>query len=231
MEHLSGGSLGSLINMCKRLNINSVRFYTAELICGLQFLHGHGIAHRDIKPANIMLDKDGHIRIIDLGVAKDGLTASKKIYGRTGTFRYMAPEVLLGEAYNVAVDWWSLGIVVSIMSSGRFPFYNGPERDKIQTSVTSDQPKFPAWLGEDLTDLLTNLLQKDPEKRLGVSRNIRDHPFFETICWEELEQRRAQPPFTPSLSCSGVNHLDWPEDKPPLHPVSDFSFLSPSWTQ
>ncbi|XP_077136890.1 protein kinase C delta type-like [Ranitomeya variabilis] len=208
MEHLSGGSLESLVRMCKRLNINSVRFYTAELICGLQFLHGHGIAHRDLKLANIMLDKDGHIRIIDLGVAKDSLTASSKIYGRTGTFRYMAPEVLLGEAYNVSVDWWSLGIVVSIMSSGRFPFNNGPEREKIYTSITSEKPKFPAWLGEDLTDLMMNLLQKDPERRLGVSGNIRDHPFFETICWEELEQRRTRPPFIPFPSSSGENHLD-----------------------
>ncbi|XP_073501657.1 ribosomal protein S6 kinase 2 alpha-like [Phyllobates terribilis] len=226
MEHLSGGSLESLIRMCKRLNINSVRFYTAELICGLQFLHGHGIAHRDI-----MLDEDGHIQIIDLGVSKDGLTASSNIHGRTGTFRYMAPEVLLGQAYNIAVDWWSLGIVVSLMSSGRFPFYNGPEREKICTSITSEKPKFPAWLGADLTDLLMNLLQKDPERHLGVSGNIRDHPFFETICWEELEQRRARPPFTPFPSCSGVNHLEWLENKPDLHTVSDFSFLSPSWIQ
>ncbi|XP_075694938.1 protein kinase C delta type-like [Rhinoderma darwinii] len=231
MEYLSGGSLRSLIKMCGSLNIGNVRFYTAELICGLQFLHRHGIAHRDIKPANIMLDRDGHVRIIDLGLAQDGLTASSKIYGQTGTYRYMAPEVLLDEGYNVAVDWWSLGIVVSKMSSGLSPFYNGPKRQMVYKSVTTEKPIFPSWLNVDLKHLIKKLLRKNPDRRLGVSGNIRDHPFFGTICWEELENRRAQPPFTPFHHVLEMNHLDVPVDEPDLHPVSGFSFLSPSWTQ
>ncbi|KAM4045331.1 protein kinase C delta type-like [Anomaloglossus baeobatrachus] len=229
MEYLSGGSLESLIKKSGKLNIEITRFITAELICGLQFLHGHGIAHRDIKPANIMLDKDGHARIIDLGLAKDGLTASKKIYGRTGTFRYMAPEVLLEKSYTAAVDWWSLGIVVSKMSTGQSPFNNGPQKQDVYKSITTEKPKFSTWLDVDVKHLIKKLLRKDPGTRLGMSGNIRDHPFFETICWEELEQRRARPPFELFFvskgllqkACSGVNHLDWPEDKPPLHPVSD----------
>ncbi|XP_073511301.1 protein kinase C theta type-like [Phyllobates terribilis] len=144
-----------------------------------------------------MLDKDGHARIIDLGVAKDGLTASSKIYGRTGTFRYMAPEVLLDKSYSVAVDWWSLGIMVSKMSSGRSPFYNGPQKQAVYKSITTEKLKFPTWLEVDVKNLIKKLLRKNPERRLGVSGNIRDHPFFGTICWEELEQRRAQPPFIP----------------------------------
>ncbi|XP_077155238.1 protein kinase C-like 1 [Ranitomeya variabilis] len=72
MEYLSGGSVEDLIRMCGCLNIGNVRFYTAEMVSGLQFLHGHNIVHRDIKPDNIMLDADGHIRIIDLGLAQDG---------------------------------------------------------------------------------------------------------------------------------------------------------------
>ncbi|KAM3922905.1 cAMP-dependent protein kinase catalytic subunit-like [Leptodactylus fuscus] len=85
-EYLSGGSLASLIKMCGCLNIGNVRFYTAEIVCGLQFLHGHGIVHRDIKPENIMLDAEGHTCIIDLGLAQDGVTASTKICGVMGTY-------------------------------------------------------------------------------------------------------------------------------------------------
>ncbi|XP_071970269.1 protein kinase C delta type-like [Engystomops pustulosus] len=200
LEYLSGGSLESLIIQSGKLNIELVRFYTAELICGIQFLHGHGIAHRDIKPANIMLDEDGHIRIIDLGLAQDGLTASTKICGQTGTYRYMAPEVHLDKPYTVAVDWWGLGMVVSKMSSGKSPFYDLNQMQKVFLSITRKKPKIPSWFDEDLKHLILNLLQKDPEMRLGVSGNIRDHPFFRTICWEELETRRAQPPIP---SCSG----------------------------
>ncbi|CAJ0929288.1 unnamed protein product [Ranitomeya imitator] len=141
---------------------------------------------RDNKPANIILDKDGHVQIIDLGVAKDCLTASSKIYGWTGTFRYMAPEVLLETVP---------------------PRSNGPQKQIVYKTITTEKPKFPTWLDVDVKHLIKKLLRKNPESRLGVSRNIRDHPFFGTICWEELEQRSALPPFIPF----NVN-----EETPPL---------------
>ncbi|XP_075690435.1 protein kinase C theta type-like [Rhinoderma darwinii] len=230
-EYLSGGSLEDLIKMCGCLDIGNVRFYTAEIVCGLQFLHGHNIVHRDIKPDNIMLDKDGHIRIIDLGLAQDGVTSSTKINGVTGTYDYMAPEVLLEKDYDVAVDWWSLGIVVSWMSAGCSPFYDGSSIKKAYKSITTAKPTFPSWLNADLKHLLTKLLRKNPEKRLGVYKNIRDHPFFNTIGWEELEGRRAQPPFIPFKAVLENQHLQWPEDKKHLYPVAGFSFTSPSWAR
>ncbi|XP_073419276.1 protein kinase C-like 1 isoform X2 [Dendrobates tinctorius] len=90
-EYLSGGSLEDLIRMCGCLNIGNVRFYTAEMVCGLQFLHGHNIIHRDIKPDNIMLDADGHIRIIDLGLAQDMRTLLQKHLWSDGHFPLHGP--------------------------------------------------------------------------------------------------------------------------------------------
>ncbi|KAM3915694.1 protein kinase C delta type-like [Leptodactylus fuscus] len=217
-EYLSGGSLEDLIGMCGSLNTDNVRFYTAEISCGLQFLHRHTIIHRDLKPGNIMLDGNGHIRIIDLGIARDGVTSSRKIRGLAGTRRYMAPEVLLGLEYDAAVDWWSLGIVVSIMATGSSPF-------DFYRNVTRDEPEIPTSLDAQLKDLLIQLLQKDPEKRLGVNKNIRDHPFFNIICWEELEMRRAQPPFTPFRAVLKNEDLPWPEDQT-LHPDAEFNYMS-----
>ncbi|XP_056387600.1 protein kinase C delta type-like isoform X1 [Hyla sarda] len=228
-EYLSGGSLEALLRMCSCLNTDNVRFYTAEIACGLQFLHGHNIVHRDIKPDNIMLDRDGHIRIIDLGVAQDGVTCSNKIQGVTGTLPYMAPEVLQRKMYYAAVDWWSLGIVVSRMSAGRSPFYFGCNREMARDSITREKPNIPSWLPADLKHLIKKLLRKNPEKRLGVNRNIRDHPFFTTINWEELEQKRAQPPFTPFKPALKNGDLPWPEEETALHPLEGFSFIAPSW--
>ncbi|XP_056387819.1 protein kinase C delta type-like isoform X1 [Hyla sarda] len=228
-EYLSGGSLEALLRMCSCLNTDNVRFYTAEIACGLQFLHGHNIVHRDIKPDNIMLDRDGNIRIIDLGVAQDGVTSSNKIKGVTGTLPYMAPEVLQRKMYYAAVDWWSLGIVVSRMSAGRSPFYFGCNREMAHDSITREKPNIPSWLPADLKHLIKKLLRKNPEKRLGVNRNIRDHPFFTTINWEELEQKRAQPPFTPFKPALKKGDLPWPEEETALHPLEGFSFIAPSW--
>ncbi|XP_077113246.1 protein kinase C delta type-like [Ranitomeya variabilis] len=229
-EYLSGGSLEDLIRMCGCLNIGNVRFYTAEMVCGLQFLHGHNIVHRDIKPDNIMLDADGHIRIIDLGLAQDGVSSSKNISGVTGTFHYMAPEVHRRKRYGAAVDWWSLGMVVSRMAAGRTPFYNGPVKQMAFKAIINEKPKFPSWLDADVKHLIKKLLRKDPQTRLGVSGNIREHPFFTTIGWEDLEERKAEPPFTPFRPVVENHHLQWPEHTV-LHQVAGFTYGSPSWAR
>ncbi|XP_066440077.1 protein kinase C theta type-like [Eleutherodactylus coqui] len=153
-----------MIRMCGSLDISNVR---------------------DIKLDNIMVDGDGHIRLIDLGLVQDSITSSNKTSGRTGTVKYMAPEVLLEKQYDTAVDWWSLGIVVSRMAAGQSPFYHGSNREKVIKSITKEQPKFPSWLDADIKHLLERLLRKNPEKRLGVYKNIRGHPFFTTIDWED----------------------------------------------
>ncbi|KAM4015350.1 LOW QUALITY PROTEIN: protein kinase C delta type-like [Anomaloglossus baeobatrachus] len=213
MEHLSGGSLKALIDMCGYLNTDTVRFDTAEMVCGLHmFLHRHNIVHRYLKPQNIMLDIDGHIQIINLGLAQDGVTASNIICGMTGSLHYMAPEVLRKTAYGTAVDWWSLGIVVSMMATERSPFYIGQQNDF--KDVTKEEPELPSWLDADLKHLIQQLLHKDPQEQLGACGNIRVHPFFTTIGWEDLEKRTAWPPFT-SFRPVLENHLKhWPEDEP-----------------
>ncbi|XP_066450528.1 protein kinase C delta type-like [Eleutherodactylus coqui] len=209
-EYLSGGSLAAMIRMCGSLDINHVS---------------------DIKPANIMLDGDGHIRLIDLGLAQDGVVPSKKISGVTGTYRFMAPEVLRKKDYDAAVDWWSLGIVVSWMATGQSPFYQGSSKRKIIKSIKRKKPKFPSWLDADVKHLVKRLLRKKPKKRLGVHKNIRGHRFFNTVNWEELELRRAEPPFKPFSRVPRNRDLPWPEDGTPLHPVDGFSYTSPSWTR
>ncbi|XP_073520080.1 protein kinase C delta type-like [Phyllobates terribilis] len=227
-EYLSGGSLEALIEMCGCLNIDSVRFYTAEIVCGFQFLHGHNIIHRDIKPENIMLDADGHIRIIDLGLAQDGVISSNNISGVSGTFHFMAPEVLRKKGYGTAVDWWSLGIVVSKMAAGQSPFYTGSVSKMAYREITKGELEIPSWLNADLKDLIKKLLCKNPQKRLGVCGNIREHPFFTNISWEDLEKRRAKPPFRPVLE---NDHVQWPEEKKALNPVAGFNYVSSSWAR
>ncbi|XP_056404496.1 protein kinase C delta type-like [Hyla sarda] len=230
-EYLSGGSLEDLIRVCGYLDIDNIRFYAAEMVCGLQFLHGQNIVHRDLKPENIMLDAEGHIRIIDLGLAQDGVTASSRIDGVTGTFYYMAPEVLLGKEYCTAVDWWSLGIVLCRMATGRFPFYIGHSKQKVFRAITRKEPKFPPGLDAAIEHLITQLLRKNPDKRLGVRRNIRTHPFFSTIGWEELEEKRAEPPWKPYKAVLRNHHLQWPEDTETPHHETGFNYTSPSWAR
>ncbi|XP_041439900.1 protein kinase C theta type-like [Xenopus laevis] len=192
MEYAGGGSLRNLLSIKHHLKKRHIIFYSAELICGLQYLHSLGIIHRDLKPENILLTCEGHMKIADFGVAAEGVFDHKTIGGKTGTNWYMAPEMLANKKYNAAIDWWSFGIILSEMATGRSPFDS--YQDDVRSSMLTEKPVFPDWMSETLQDLLQKLLKKRPHKRLGVNGNIREHPLYKKISWEDVERQRIPPP-------------------------------------
>ncbi|OCT71741.1 hypothetical protein XELAEV_18034719mg [Xenopus laevis] len=196
MEYLSGGSLEDELDN-GLLERERIQFYSAEMICGLQFLHSKGIIHRDIKPLNILLDHKGHAKISDFGLAVLNVYKDDTITGRVGTLSYVAPEILQDLPYNAAVDWWSLGITICDLATGETPFYND-DRERLIESITLDEPVIPEWLDDDLIDLLEKLLRKNPRRRLGAQGDISCHQFYESIDWVVLEEQGAEPPLQPS---------------------------------
>ncbi|XP_063808256.1 protein kinase C delta type-like [Pseudophryne corroboree] len=176
-----------------------------------------------------MLDKDGHIKIIDFGLAVDGMNGDKVVSDRTGTFEYMAPEVLQEKPYGKEVDWWSLGVTLTGMATGRHPFYNGPHKQLLYKAVLKEKPTFPTWLEPDAKHFLKQLLRKRPQKRLGVSHNIREHPFLKDIDWAEIESRRVRPPFLPFMHVPELQEhpsLELKlEDSMAADPIPGFSFI------
>ncbi|CAJ0962750.1 unnamed protein product, partial [Ranitomeya imitator] len=223
MEYLSGGSLEALIETYGSLNINNARFYTAEIVCGLQFLHGHNIIHRDIKPDNIMLDADGHIHIIDLGLAQDGFTSSNNISGVTGTFHYMAPEVLRKRGYGTAVDWWRLGIVVSEMATGHSPFYSGSVSKMAYRAITKGEPEIPSWLDADTCKILSRSCCAKLSEAIGCDRehpraSISSPPSAGRI-WRKGEHSRNS--YHSGQFWRNI-FMQWPEEKNALNPMVGF---------
>ncbi|OCT70155.1 hypothetical protein XELAEV_18037076mg [Xenopus laevis] len=192
MEYLSGGSLKQELDRYGKLDMDRVLFHSAELICGLQFLHSKGIVHRDIKPHNILLDQEGHTKISDFGLAKQNVFGDDTITGWVGTMGYMAPEIHQEKPYNAAVDWWSLGITICEMVTERTSFI-----DKLLAFLIAEEPVIPCCLDKNLKDLLEKLLDLNPKQRLGAQGDIRCHPFYKSIDWEVLENRGAKPPFQP----------------------------------
>ncbi|CAJ0954562.1 unnamed protein product [Ranitomeya imitator] len=117
----------------------------------------------------------------------------------------MALEVLLEKAYNVAVHWWSLGIVVSQMSSGHSLFYNGATKQTVYMSTTTKEAKFPAWLEVDLKHLIKKLLRKSPERHLSVREHQRP-PMFRAYLVGGTRGEEDRAAFYTFPSCSGVLH-------------------------
>ncbi|XP_031218911.1 protein kinase C delta type isoform X1 [Mastomys coucha] len=246
MEFLNGGDLMFHIQDKGRFELYRATFYAAEIICGLQFLHSKGIIYRDLKLDNVMLDKDGHIKIADFGMCKENIFGEGRASTFCGTPDYIAPEILQGLKYSFSVDWWSFGVLLYEMLIGQSPFH-GDDEDELFESIRVDTPHYPRWITKESKDIMEKLFERDPVKRLGVTGNIRTHPFFKTINWSLLEKRKVEPPFKPKVKCpSDYSNFD-PEflnEKPQLS-FSDknlidsmdqsafrgFSFVNPKFEQ
>ncbi|KAM6467720.1 RAC-gamma serine/threonine-protein kinase isoform 6-T9 [Liasis olivaceus] len=152
---------------------------------------------------NLMLDKDGHIKITDFGLCKEGITDAATMKTFCGTPEYLAPEVLEDNDYGRAVDWWGLGVVMYEMMCGRLPFYN-QDHEKLFELILMEDIKFPRTLSSDAKSLLSGLLIKDPNKRLGGgpddAKEIMRHSFFAGINWQDVYDKKLVPPFKPQVT-------------------------------
>ncbi|XP_070997196.1 protein kinase C theta type-like isoform X1 [Oncorhynchus clarkii lewisi] len=208
MEYLNGGDLMFHIQNCHKFDVQRSTFYAAEIICGLQFLHSKGIVYRDLKLDNVLLDSEGHIKIADFGMCKENMEGETRTCTFCGTPDYIAPEILLGQKYGSSVDWWSFGVLLYEMLIGQSPFHGRDEEELFQ-SIRTDDPCYPRWLAKDARDILIKLFVREPERRLGVKGNIRQHSFFKDTDWNALEKREVAPPFRPTVkSPSDVSNFD-----------------------
>jgi len=97
------------LRKAKKFSEELAVFYAAEIVLGLQCLHDNDIIYRDLKPENVVLNADGHIKLTDFGLSKEGVVFSKKkAYTFCGTYEYLAPEIIKGVGHDKGVDWWSL---------------------------------------------------------------------------------------------------------------------------
>ena len=192
-----------------RLPIERARYYTAELVDALAHLHSRGVVYRDLKPENVMMDMDGHVKLVDFGLSKQGIT--NPISGASsycGTPEYLALEVVQEQAmrsYGTAIDWWSLGALLYEMLTGLPPWYNR-DRKKMFAGIRGGDLRFPDHVPIDAQSLLRALLCRNPNQRLGATtegaQQIRRHRFFASIDWEALVQKKIPPPWTPQAETS-----------------------------
>ncbi|CAB3243963.1 unnamed protein product [Arctia plantaginis] len=202
MEFLNGGDLMFHIQQSGRFPEVRGRFYAAEIVSGLKFLHKRGIVYRDLKLDNILLDYEGHVRIADFGMCKLQIYLDKTADTFCGTPDYMAPEIIKGLKYNQTVDWWSFGVLLYEMLIGQSPF-SGCDEDELFWSICNEMPSYPRFLSREALTILTRLLDKDARTRLGGTEcmhgDIREQEFFHPIHWDRLERRELEAPFKPRV--------------------------------
>lgn len=204
MEYLPGGELFFHLRKEKRFEEAKVVFYAAEIVLAVECLHMNNVIYRDLKPENVLLDADGHVKLTDLGLSKEGVAfGGKKAYTFCGTPEYLAPEIICGMGHDKAVDWWSLGAIIYEMLTGKTPFANA-NRKQMLKDILEKPVEMKSYFSEEAKAILTKLLRVNPLKRLGSSsqdaEEIKSDPFFRSISWKDIEEKRVEPPFKPQVT-------------------------------
>lgn len=199
MENIQGGDLFTAIRDIGNLTEEHVLFFGASIVLAIEYVHSRGIIYRDLKPENVMVADDGHLRLVDFGCC----SRKQRSYTFVGTPEYLAPEVVLGKGYGKAVDWWSLGVIMYEMICGPLPFgENCNDPLDVFREVLEKELSVPPKVTPEGADLLTSLLERMPEQRLGSAtleykNEVREHGYFEGLQWDAILERSAMPPYVP----------------------------------
>ncbi|KAK8898206.1 hypothetical protein M9Y10_000481 [Tritrichomonas musculus] len=190
MELIDGVSLLHYVNERGGLSIQEAKNIFTQLVISIEYLHDEAhITHRDLKLENIMIDSHGHIRLIDFGFS----TTNPIMTPCCGSIPYCAPEVLISHNYTKQADIWSMGIILFALIHGNLPFYNKNMKTLIQLILNSNVV-YPPDFDDDLCDLLSKILNKDPTKRITLDE-IKLHPFIKNEKFLNIDYKRL---FSPS---------------------------------
>ncbi|VDO09782.1 unnamed protein product [Rodentolepis nana] len=151
-----------------RLPEDHAKFYAAEICIAMNFLHERQIVYRDLKLDNVLMDLEGHIKLTDYGMCKEGISDTNLTSTFCGTPNYIAPEILRGESYSFSVDWWALGVLMFEMVSGRSPWEgigssNNPDQnteDYLFQVILTKPIRYPRSISVKASNILQRFLNK-----------------------------------------------------------------------
>jgi len=219
LDFVQGGELFSVMNPIEggklRIKENQAKFYALGIADALAFMHKKKYVYRDLKPENILIDAMGYPIIIDFGFAK---FVEEYTYTLCGTPGYLAPEAILGQGHNAAIDHWALGILVYEMVMGRSPFFeDGVEQFKLFRKITEDKYPRLKQVSLEVSDLISRLLVKNPCYRLGSlaggDKDILGHQWFDGWGPADFRARQLDAPWKPVVNdpFDTSNFDDWSE--------------------
>jgi cGMP-dependent protein kinase len=204
LEFIDGINLREYLNNKKKENLRNlyeVSFFGAILFNVLNYLQNKRILHRDLKPENLMIGKNGYLKVIDFGIAKDlnNNDNKNKHFSIVGTTHYLAPEIIEGKNYSFGIDYWSVGIILYEIFYGNTPFGSSTgDVNKIYKEILENKP----FLTSDpknkiLNNLINSLLSKKPSSRISSFQDIKNHEFFKDFDFEKLLNFNCVAPYTP----------------------------------
>ena len=213
LDLASSGELLGVLKQMTTFDEECTRFYGAEILDTIDYMHARGVIHRDLKPENVLLDDQMHVKITDFGTAKilDQPTKPPRENGDSGqeigspmdgadvnraksfvgTAEYVSPELLTDKQACKASDLWAFGCIIYQLLAGRPPFKAGNEYLTFQ-KIVSLEYQFPKGFPVVAKDLVERLLVLDPARRLSIE-HIKNHQFFDGVTWGRGLWRQKAP--------------------------------------
>ncbi|KAG9220912.1 hypothetical protein CCMSSC00406_0002488 [Pleurotus cornucopiae] len=193
IDLVPNGEMQTLLSRIGSLSITCARYYSAQIVDALAFMHAKNVVHRDLKPENLLLDENFRIKICDFGTAKILEPGAEPDQTFVGTAQYVSPEMIQKNETSFSVDFWALGCIIYQMIAGRFAF-QGLSAYITMEKIKKVEYAFPEGFDEEAKDLVQKLLVREPTERLGAGapgtpydmHALRSHPFFSVIEWETL---------------------------------------------
>ena len=190
-----GGDMRDLLDCKGNFTEDIARLYAAEITIALDFLHKQDIIYRDVKPDNVVFDENGHIRLIDFGLAKKEFSVRTSSSSFCGTLHYLAPEMVRRQSHDFSLDWYMLGCVLFEMIVGRPPFSARQAKELVKLIEAGDVT-FPASISDEAMNLIQGLMHPDPRKRIGArgAGRVKEHRFFHGLDWGEVYEKHMPAP-------------------------------------
>jgi len=217
LELLLGGELFTFLRNETQFSESWSRFYSASVLMAFCQIHGRKIAYRDLKPENLVMDSQGFLKVVDFGLAK---MVNGKTWTLCGTPDYLAPEIILNEGHDLAVDYWALGVLIYEMTAGMPPFY-ADDPMEVYEKILSGHVSIPGHFSKSLADIIKKLLKTYQSKRLGNTKGgtgaVMKHKWYSGFDWDALLNKNIDVPIAPKVTSnddtSNFDHYADDEDE------------------
>jgi serine/threonine protein kinase len=207
-SYCAGGELYSILIRDVRFSERTTRFYAAEVLLALSYLHETGLLHRNLQPEVILLSDKGHVKLCGFGSSK--FSAEERTFTTCGSPEYQAPEMFLGQGYTKSADWWAYGVLLYELLIGNTPFVH-EHSFGVYKRILGGVVEFPKHrhISKFGQDLLSQLLRAKVGARLGCTaggpEEVKLHKWFgmgspqKILDWQAVYDRKFLPPHVPEL--------------------------------